>query len=101
MIDTPAELVPADLFKPTPRSAAAFDYFKARQQVPSENGWKRVVLERMLEAAAESEKTAGQQWDPLSLPGVAKQKPYDVLQKLNAIRAAMTNLGTQSLFPDR
>jgi hypothetical protein len=43
MIDTPAELVPADLFKPTPRSAAAFDYFKARQQVPSENGWKRVA----------------------------------------------------------
>jgi hypothetical protein len=102
MIDTPAELVPADLFKPTPRSAAAFDYFKARQQVPSENGWKRVVLDRMLEAAVESEKTPGQQWDRLSLlPGEANQKPYDVLQKLNAIRAAMTNLGTQSLFPDR
>jgi hypothetical protein len=101
MIDTPGGAVPAERFKPTPRSAAAFDYFKARQQVPSENGWKRVVLDRMLEAAAESEKTPGQQWDPLSLPGVAKQKPYDVLQKLNAIRAAMTNLGTQSLFPDR
>jgi hypothetical protein len=56
----------------------------------------------MLEAAVESEKTPGQQWDRLSLlPGEANQKPYDVLQKLNAIRAAMTNLGTQSLFPDR
>jgi hypothetical protein len=101
MIGYPKGTISPKRLKTTPRSAAAFDYFKARQQVPSENGWKRVVLDRMLEAAAESEKTPGQQWDPLSLPGVAKQKPYDVLQKLNAIRTAMTNLGTQSLFPDR
>jgi len=101
MIVYPKGTISSKRLKTTPRSAAAFDYFKARQQVPSENGWKRVVLDRMLEAAAESEKTPGQQWDPLSLPGVAKQKPYDVLQKLNAIRTAMTNLGTQSLFPDR
>lgn len=87
--------------KPTPRSVAAFDFFKARQQVPSDNGWKRVIVDQLLEAAAESGKTPGQQWDPLSLPGEPKQKPYEVVQKLNAIRAAMTNVATQSLFPDR
>ncbi len=100
MIDTPDGPVPEERFQPTPRSAASFDFCDARQQVPSDNGWKRVVLDRILEAAAESEKKPGQQWDPLSLPGRAK-RPYDVLQKLKAIRAAMTNLGTQSLFPDR
>lgn len=101
MIDTPDGPVPSELFKPTPRSAAAFDFFKARQQVPLENGWKRVVVDLLLEAAAESEKKPDQQWDPLSLPGEAKQKPYQVVKKLNAIRAAMTNVATQSLFPDR
>lgn len=86
----------------TPLSAAAFDYFKARQQVPSDNGWNRVVLDRMLEAAAESEKMPNQQWDRLSLlPGEVNQKPYDVLKKLKAIRAAMADPRTQSLFPDR
>ena len=102
MIGYPKGTIAPKRLKTTPRSAAAFDYFKARQQVPSDNGWNRVVLDRMLEAAAESEKTPNQQWDRLSLlPGEVNQKPFDVLQKLKAIRAAMTDPRTQSLFPDR
>lgn len=101
MIETPGGAVPTEKFNATPRSAAAFDYHEARQQVPLENGWTPAALDRMLEAAAKSEKEHKQKWDLLPQLGEEKQGPCNVHQKLKAIRAAMTNLETKGLFPDR
>jgi len=90
-----ANSYPPDDVKATPLSAAAFDYFKARQDVPG-NGWNRKTMLLLFDKAGPAAPGSEHIWNNLSRLMVADL--YKVYDRLKIVEEAIKTY--TALFPE-